>query len=124
MGFFVMSLWTDQNLITIVIYFMITFKLFISHISKTFHSQVNTYDREKALFYLDPPYYEAERYYPDRFNPEDHERLKNRLDKLKGRFVLSYNDCEQIRESYKKYTIIVVDRVHNLGEGRYKEVII
>ena len=89
-----------------------------------FEQLIKTYDREKALFYLDPPYFEAEKYYSNRFAPEDHKRLKNRLATLKGQFVLSYNDCEQIRELYKDYKIISVDRWHNLGEGRYNELII
>lgn len=97
--------------------------------NKDFQDLIKVYDREDALFYLDPPYYSTEKYYPDRFNPEDHNRLKECLDKIKGKFVLSYNDCEQIRELYKHYHIIAIDRAHNLvtDEGtkpRYKELII
>jgi len=93
-----------------------------------FERLINTYDREKAFFYLDPPYYDAEKRYPDRFNPEDHERLKNRLLELKGRFVLSYNDCEPIRALYSDYEIIKVERFNNLFKEnenkRYHELII
>ena len=42
-----------------------------------FERLMKTYDCESALFYCDPPYYEAEKYYPDKFQPEDHVRLKN-----------------------------------------------
>jgi len=93
--------------------------------NQDFERLIKTYDRPDALFYLDPPYYEAEKYYPDRFNPEDHERLKNCLEIIKGKFILSYNDCPQIRELYKNYNIVAVERNHNLSLGsRYKEVII
>ena len=34
-----------------------------------FEQLIKTYDRKAALFYLDPPYYNAEKYYPDRFQP-------------------------------------------------------
>lgn len=93
-----------------------------------FEQLIKTYDREAALFYLDPPYYEAEKYYPDRFNPEDHVRLRDALCRIKGKFVLSYNDCPEIRELYKDYVIIEVERLDNLvtkvGGRRYRELII
>lgn len=89
---------------------------------------LKTYDKEQALFYLDPPYYETEKYYPDKFMPEDHVRLKNALKILKGKFLLSYNDCEYIRELYSGYKIMEVERMHNLIQGkekpRYKEILI
>lgn len=93
-----------------------------------FERLIKTYDRSGALFYLDPPYYEAEKYYPDRFNLEDHDRLRKCLGNIKGKFVLSYNDCQQIRKLYEEYTIIEVDRMDNLANKnrsrRYKELII
>lgn len=96
--------------------------------NQDFERLIKTYDRPGALFYLDPPYYEAEKYYPDRFNPEDHIRLKKCLGDLKGKFILSYNDCPQIRELYNGFTIIEVDRLDNLvnkiESRRYKELII
>lgn len=93
-----------------------------------FQQLIKTYDRDGALLYLDPPYFEAEKYYPDRFNPDDHKRLQTVLENIKGKFVLSYNDCPGIRELYKDYNILGVERQDNLvsksGPRRYKEVII
>jgi len=93
-----------------------------------FQRILKTYDRTEALFYLDPPYYTTEKYYPDRFMPTDHIRLKECLDAIKGKFLLSYNDCEYIRELYKDYTIVEVNRGHNLvnkeKKPRYKELLI
>lgn len=93
-----------------------------------FERLIKTYDRESALFYCDPPYYEAEKYYPDKFQPEDHVRLKNVLSRINGKFILSYNDCTEIREMYKGYNMIEVDRQDTLvtktNPRRYKELII
>lgn len=96
--------------------------------NKDFESIIRTYDREKALFYLDPPYYKTEDYYDADFNEKDHIRLKECLVKMKGKFILSYNDCQHVRDLYSEYSIIEVDRQHNLvskiGGDRYRELII
>ena len=93
-----------------------------------FERLIRNYDRDSALFYLDPPYYDAEKYYPDRFNPEDHDRLHDALAQVKGRFALSYNDCPEIRQLYSGYRMVQVDRNDNLavraGARRYHELII
>lgn len=93
-----------------------------------FERLLKTYDRPDALFYLDPPYYEAEKYYPGRFQPEDHERLRAALGRIQGRFIVSYNDCQTIRELYHGYTMIETDRNDNLAAKlqarRYRELII
>jgi len=81
-----------------------------------FQKILKNYDKSDALFYLDPPYYETEKYYPDRFMPEDHVRLKEALDVIKGKFVLSYNDCEYIRELYRGYHIIEVEHIDRICE--------
>lgn len=113
-------------------------KIYLSEVSKrlnkviieheSYERIIKTYDRPDALLYLDPPYYEAEKYYPDRFNPEDHEQLCEILGHIAGKFVLSYNDCEVVRRLYEGYNIIPVERSDNLttksGGKKYKELII
>ena len=44
------------------------------------------------------------------FPKQDHERLFECLKNLKGKFVLSYNNCEYIRDLYKQYNIIEASR--------------
>ena len=93
-----------------------------------FERLIKTYDRESALFYCDPPYYDAEKYYPDKFQPEDDVRLRDTLSRIKGKFILSYNDCQEIRDLYAGYDLIEVDRQDNLvtktNPRRYRELII
>ena len=36
------------------------------------------------------------------------------MKQIKGKFVLSYNDSEHIRELYREYIILEVERQHNL----------
>ena len=92
--------------------------------NKDFEKLIKVYDRPNALFYCDPPYRTAQKYYDVPFSDSDHERLKNSLSNIKGRFILSYNDDEYIRELYKDFNIMAVERQNNLSSGLYKELII
>lgn len=92
--------------------------------NKDFENLIKVYDRPNALFYCDPPYHSTEKYYDVQFTEKDHIRLKNALDSIKGKFVLSYNDDEFIREMYQNYTIIEVSRNNSLASGQFKELII
>ena len=93
--------------------------------NRDFDKLIQSYDRSSTLFYLDPPYYKTERYYQGGFKREDHKRLREALRNIRGKFILSYNDCPEIRELYQGYEIIEVDRNNNLATGkRYKELII
>ena len=95
--------------------------------NKTYDNLIKVYDRENALFYLDPPYYKTEKYYGNLFNEEDHIKLRDILKDIKGKFILSYNDCEFIRSLYSEFVIEEVERSNNLiqkDKPMYKELII
>lgn len=100
--------------------------------NRDFEDLIKTYDRESALFYIDPPYVASERYYNrnySKFNKDDHIRLNAVLKGIKGRFILSYNDCDFIRDLYKDYNIKCVSRQNLLPAipencAEFKEVII
>jgi len=95
--------------------------------NRDFERLIKTYDRPNALFYLDPPYYSAERFY-DGFTKEDHQRLRSVLERLKGKFILSYNNDVYIKDLYEGFNIHEVERANNLlreaNQGNYKELII
>lgn len=57
---------------------------------------------KKLLMYLDPPYFLADqkRAYTKSFKLDDHLRLEKMLRSLPHAFLLSYDDCLQIRELY------------------------
>ncbi|WMI81615.1 DNA adenine methylase [Anaerotignum sp. MB30-C6] len=101
--------------------------------NKSFAKLIPAKDGEGTLFYCDPPYHNTEKYYgtgEDVFNEEMHILLRDTLKGINGKFILSYNDDEFIRELYKDFIIEEVERSHNLrmamGEAgsRYKELII
>lgn len=82
--------------------------------NKDFEDLIKVYDRPYAFFYLDPPYYGTERYYQAQFATEDHERLCRVLKEVKGKFLLSYNDCGYVKELYRDFKIECIARNHNL----------
>ena len=73
--------------------------------NQDFEVLIKHYDRENAFFYCDPPYYSSEYVYQCGFTWDDHLRLKNTLANSKGKWLVSYNDCKEIRELYDGYSI-------------------
>jgi len=93
--------------------------------NRDFDKLIKVYDRDRALFYLDPPYHHTEKYYSVSFEEADHLRLKETVGDIKGRFILSYNDNAFIRELYQEYRVIPVERSNNMSPGNsFKELII
>lgn len=97
--------------------------------NKDFEDLIKVYDKQNALFYLDPPYHGTEKYYKNKFAEDDHYRLCSSLKKIKSRFILSYNDDEFIRNLYCDFNIEGISRRNTLaanvkGDTEYKELII
>ncbi len=64
------------------------------------------YDREGTLFFLDPPYIGSEHYYGrEMFGAQDHATLAELLAGLKGRFILTINDCRRARQLYGRFRV-------------------
>jgi len=60
-----------------------------------FQDVIEKYDSETTYIYLDPPYWKTENYYSNHdFDRQDHERLANTLQNVKGKFSLSYYDFD------------------------------
>ena len=53
----------------------------------------------------------------------DHERLRDTLKNIKGRFLLSYDDSPKIRELYKGFEMVEVERLNGINnrEGTNRE---
>lgn len=93
-----------------------------------FEKIIDKYDREESLFFCDPPYFETAGYDYE-FTEDDHILLRDKLSNIKGKFILTINDHEKVREWYKDFNIEEVDVNYSIskeqsGRGKYKELII
>ena len=71
----------------------------------------------------------TEGHYSVVFTKEDHIRLRDTLKKIQGKFLLSYNDCEFIRDLYKDFYIEGFSRINNMAlrydkDSQFPEVLI
>ena len=85
---------------------------------------------QNSFLYCDPPYYMGEDKDNKMFKPIypnsnwaihhihfDHEKLRDLLHSHKGKFILSYNNCETIREWYKDFKILYPTWHYSYGQG-------
>ena len=82
--------------------------------NQDFEVLIKHYDRPDAFFYCDPPYYTSEYVYECGFTWDDHMRLKETLSQANGKWMVSYNDCAEIRELYKGYEFFDFKRIHSM----------
>lgn len=87
--------------------------------NQDFETLIKHYDRPDAFFYLDPPYFSTEDMYEVGFGWDDHVRLRDMLKNIKGKFLLSYNDCDEIRELYNGFSMFDFSRTHSMAQ-RYE----
>jgi DNA adenine methylase len=67
--------------------------------NEDFEEIIKKYDDEKSFFYIDAPYYDTEHYYSNHsFGRDDHQRLKDSLLNIKGRFAMSYYYFDELKE--------------------------
>ncbi len=87
--------------------------------NKDFEQLIRQYDRPVSFFYCDPPYFSTEHYYHDApFGTEDHQRLRDTLLGCQGKFLVSYNDCPEIRQLWARDGIWIepILRTNNLKQ--------
>ncbi|KKX24302.1 DNA adenine methylase [Rhizobium sp. LC145] len=84
---------------------------------------VDRYDRTETLFYLDPPYYGNEGDYgKDAFSRSTFTVMAERLARIKGRFMISLNDCAGVREVFSAFPMISVNLTYTVRGGVGKDV--
>lgn len=102
-------------------------KVYIENLS--FEELIPKYDNSSAFFYCDPPYTYGAGYKTTSTRKFAHEELRDILGSIKGRFLLSYDDSEKVRQLYKDYDIIPVSRPNGINgknpvKKEFKEVLI
>lgn len=86
------------------------------------------YDRPYSFFFCDPPYFETDGY-ENKFEKEDHIVLSNILKNIQGKFLLTINDHEMIRELYKDFNMQENEVMYSVskevsGRKKFNELII
>lgn len=82
----------------------------------------------RDFLYCDPPYFLGgdskmfrgiypQRNFPVHHNGFSHEKLRDILHAHKGGWILSYNDCTEVRKWYKDFRIVEVSWQYTLGQG-------
>lgn len=60
------------------------------------------------------------RNFPIHYNGFKHEVLAHMLKRHKGPLILSYNDCEFVRNAYKDFKILEPSRQYTMGQGEIR----
>ncbi len=84
-------------------------KVIVEHVD--FEECIRKYDTPDTLFFLDPPYLNAEHYYKHGFTIEDHKRLLNLLPTIKGKFILTTYRNELYENALRNFYCLTVSNV-------------
>lgn len=77
---------------------------------------IERYDRAETLFYLDPPYWGSEGDYGKQlFSRDQFAAMADRLRSLKGRFIMSINNVEPIRELFDGFAMEEVELTYTVS---------
>lgn len=77
---------------------------------------IRRYDHDGALFYLDPPYWACEKDYgADVFTRADFAALASQLAGIKGKFLMSLNDNEGVRETFSAFNVAAIETTYTVG---------
>jgi DNA adenine methylase len=88
------------------------------------------YDCEQGFFFLDPPYLDGAGAAYAGWSEHELQRFGTRVQTLRGKWLLTFQDCPQVREIFAGYNLRAITRANGIGNntgkrGRiYREVII
>ena len=93
-----------------------------------FYDFINDFTINNSLLFLDPPYYLENKSKLYGNNGDMHEGFNHQLlfdtIKQKNNWIITYNNCEYIREMYKDFTIIDVDWSYGMNSSKTSSEII
>lgn len=84
--------------------------------NRPYDQVISRYDKAGTLFYLDPPYWGCENDYGlGIFSRGDFESLAAQLDGVAGKFILSLNDTQGVREVFGNFRIEAVNTRYSIN---------
>jgi DNA adenine methylase len=91
-----------------------------------FLDEVASSREPKSFTYLDPPYYDpGEALYTNHYAPADHAKIARRLGACTHPWLLTYDDCPEIRGLYRGFRILDCELSYSAREVRRgREVIV
>lgn len=90
--------------------------------NKDYAEIFSRFDKPDTFFYVDPPYYGCEDYYGKGiFSREDFAKLRDILAGIAGKFILSINDVEHIRNLFKGFHIESVKTTYSAAGANKKK---
>lgn len=95
----------------------------------SFEKCIVKYDKEDTFFYLDPPYRNTKQYATGKFTDEQYKTLFDVCKSINGKFLMTINNDEYIREIFKDFNIIDNEIYYSIcktdnGRSAFKELII
>jgi DNA adenine methylase len=87
---------------------------------------IDLYDRPHTCFFLDPPYTSCNATMYDTWTLADVQRVRDSVARLRGSWIVTFNDCAPIRAVFKGCRIRSVERQKGISNGseKYSEIII
>ena len=82
--------------------------------------------KEKTLIYFDPPYYgqkKGEVYSDEGMSVNEHHCLASALANIRRPWLLSYDDCKDIRELYQEFNMLSYNVRYSVGTSTGKSVV-
>jgi len=92
-----------------------------SYLKNMYYLAVGAAKGKKVLMFVDPPYYKADqkRAYEHSFNEEEHLRVAKVLKGTNHLFILTYDDCPEVRKLYSWANIYPVSwRYHTANSNK------
>lgn len=82
--------------------------------NKNYLEIIKEFDSKDVFYYLDPPYYIKNISSMYKHYKFDYEELLRCLKKIKGKFILSLNNCEYIKELFKDFYQIEWEKIYDM----------
>lgn len=91
--------------------------------NKPYQQIIERIDKPSTLFYIDPPYWDCENVYGKGiFSREDFAKLAEQLAGIKGKFVLSLNDTQGVRDTFAAFRFEEVRTRYSISKNANREV--